>query len=237
MTDNLNAKLAAIQQKLCVPKTRVCKGGAGYKYRNCDDIMEAVKPLLGDTTLVLSDEIVAVGDRIYVKATATFTDGNGSVITNHAFAREASDPKGMSMAQLTGATSSYARKYALAGLFCLDDEQDDDVDAGERSKSKPAKVEAKQETKPAAQPAPKADHEAKNDPVFGMTTLDRKVYNVTLGRWVQKYTEGLVDAAKKNQLDKFIELNMSNVNLLIQYMREMEARLNGAIETVKMGAV
>lgn len=121
-------KLKDIQVELKAPKDQFNKFG-GYKYRNAEGICEAVKPYLKKygVTLTISDEIVAVGDRIYVKATATLHDvTNGDLLSVSAFAREAAEKKGMDSAQVTGATSSYARKYALNGLFLLDDTKDVD---------------------------------------------------------------------------------------------------------------
>lgn len=117
-------KLAEIQQKLKAPKSQRNNFG-NYNYRNCEDILEAVKPLLGELILTITDEIVLTGDRYYVKATATITDGTASVVTN-AYAREVEEKKGMDGAQITGASSSYARKYALNGLFLIDDTKDSD---------------------------------------------------------------------------------------------------------------
>jgi hypothetical protein len=127
-------KIADIQSKLKAPKGQMNKFG-GYKYRSCEDILEAVKPLLGDLVLTISDDIVAVGDRVYVKATATLSDGEHTVSTT-AFAREAETKKGMDEAQITGSASSYARKYALNGLFCIDDTADADAtnDHGKQAK-------------------------------------------------------------------------------------------------------
>lgn len=117
--------LAEIQQKLHAPKNQYNKFG-GYKYRNCEDILEAVKPLLGDAVLLLSDEVVEIGNKVYVKATATYKDGNNEPVIVTAYAREAESRKGMDDSQITGATSTYARKYALNGLFCIDDTKDAD---------------------------------------------------------------------------------------------------------------
>jgi hypothetical protein len=117
--------LNKIQQGLKAPKGQTNTFG-GYKYRSCEDIMEAVKPLLGKGTLVVSDEIVMLGDRFYVKATAALTCGDETVSAT-AYAREPLTKKGMDEAQITGATSSYARKYALNGLFAIDDTKDADV--------------------------------------------------------------------------------------------------------------
>lgn len=120
-------KLKEIQQKLQVPKSHRNTFG-NYNYRNCEDIIEAVKPLLADNQgLYLSDELVQIGDRYYVKATATFIDGTEKVEVT-GYARESEDKKGMDSAQITGASSSYARKYALNGLFLIDDGKDADSD-------------------------------------------------------------------------------------------------------------
>ncbi|EKE5139810.1 ERF family protein [Escherichia coli] len=127
MKTELHKKLWTIQQTLNAPKGQYNKFG-GYSYRSAEDILEAVKPLLQNVTLMVSDEIVLIGDRYYVKATATLSDGEDSISAT-AFAREEKEQKGMTAGQLTGATSSYARKYALNGLFCIDDAKDPDTDA------------------------------------------------------------------------------------------------------------
>ncbi|HBB3650690.1 TPA: ERF family protein [Escherichia coli] len=123
----LHKKLWTIQQTLNAPKNQRNNFG-GYNYRSAEDILEAVKPLLQNITLTVSDEIVLIGNRYYVKATATLSDGE-DVIAVTAYAREEESKKGMDASQLTGATSSYARKYALNGLFCIDDAKDPDTDA------------------------------------------------------------------------------------------------------------
>ena len=118
-------RVSKIQQELKAPKNQRNNFG-GYNYRSCEDILEAVKPLLGGLILTLNDEIIQVGDRVYVKATATITDGDHSVSTT-ANAREPLAKKGMDESQITGAASSYARKYALNGLFDIDDTKDADA--------------------------------------------------------------------------------------------------------------
>lgn len=120
----LTKRLADIQKTMNAPKCQKNEFG-GYKYRSCEDILMAVKPLLGDLVITVNDEMALVGDRVYVKATATITDGEHSISTN-AFAREAVSKKGMDDAQVTGSTSSYARKYALNGLLLIDDNRDAD---------------------------------------------------------------------------------------------------------------
>lgn len=132
----LQQKLIEIQAELKVPKSQYNKFG-GYNYRNCEDILEAVKSLCAKHEIVplLSDEIVMIGDRFYIKATAKVTDGKDEIATT-AYARESKDKKGMDESQITGSASSYARKYALNGLFCIDDTKDADfMDNSQNSKS------------------------------------------------------------------------------------------------------
>lgn len=120
-------RVIAVQSQLKAPKNQRNNFG-GYNYRNCEDILEAVKPLLKAEGLFLTitDDIVVLGDRFYVKATATLTDGERS-LSNQAFAREEATKKGMDGSQVTGAASSYARKYALNGLLAIDDTKDADA--------------------------------------------------------------------------------------------------------------
>lgn len=120
-------KLVKIQNELKAPKNQKNTFG-GYNYRSCEDIFEAVKPLLTKENLLLrmNDELVQIGDRYYIKATAILTDGN-ETIENTAYAREEENKKGMDGSQITGASSSYARKYALNGLFLIDDVKDSDA--------------------------------------------------------------------------------------------------------------
>ncbi|EAM9323379.1 recombinase [Salmonella enterica subsp. enterica serovar Mgulani] len=126
MSKEFYARLAEIQEHLNAPKNQYNSFGK-YKYRSCEDILEGVKPLLKGLFLSISDEIVLIGDRYYVKATATITDGENSHSAS-AIAREEENKKGMDAAQVTGATSSYARKYCLNGLFGIDDSKDADTD-------------------------------------------------------------------------------------------------------------
>lgn len=151
---SIYAALAAVQSELKAPKGQFNKFG-GYNYRSCEDILEAVKPILKahDLALHLADEPAMVGERYYIKATATLTDFAGQQISSTAYAREPLDKKGMDDSQITGTASSYARKYALNGLFCIDDTKDADTDeyqtAGGRN---PAGG-----NKPPKQSAPKRD--------------------------------------------------------------------------------
>lgn len=142
-------KIVNVQSSLKAPKNQY-NAFARYKYRSCEDILEAIKPLLHDNglALIISDEIIPVANRIYVKATATVTDGTNSV-SNAAFAREEETKKGQDASQITGAASSYARKYALNGLFCIDDTKDADTTQGAPDPSPKTKAKA---AAPAAQP-------------------------------------------------------------------------------------
>lgn len=147
MAEKKTNELVIIQAGLKAPKNQRNNFGK-YNYRSCEDILEAVKPLLKETscTLTISDEIVPVGERVYVKATAVLRTSNGETYTTSAFAREPFEKKGMDDSQVTGATSSYARKYALNGLFCIDDNKDADaLNTSNEFTEKP---------QPAPQPAP-----------------------------------------------------------------------------------
>ena len=118
-------KFSEIQQTLKSPKDSRNEFGK-YNYRTCSAILEAVKPLLGPATLIVSDELVLIGERYYIKATATYTNKDeGETFTVTAYAREPLDKRGMDEAQITGASSTYARKTALSGLFAIDDSSND----------------------------------------------------------------------------------------------------------------
>jgi hypothetical protein len=127
--NNIRQKLQWIQSSLKAPKGQTNKFG-GYNYRSAEDILNAVKPLLNlwDCSLVVNDDIVEIAGRVYIKAIASIADSDSeAVITSQAFARETETKKGMDEAQITGSASSYARKYALNGLFAIDDTKDADA--------------------------------------------------------------------------------------------------------------
>lgn len=160
--------LQNIQQELKAPKGQYNSFGK-YKYRSAEDILEAVKPLLGkhNAQLTLSDTIKEIGGRVYVEATATFTDGTETVAVT-AYAREPSEKKGMDDSQITGTASSYARKYALNGLFLIDDTKDADTDEYvEQTKTQPKK----EKTAPQAVLAP--NKAAEIDDLIKATNTDR----------------------------------------------------------------
>lgn len=127
-TKKIYEKLAKVQAELKAPKGQFNSFGK-YHYRSQEDILEAVKPILSrqGMTINLTDDIVLVGERYYVKSTATVSDGTDTISVT-AFAREPSEKKGMDESQITGTASSYARKYALNGLFAIDDTKDSDAE-------------------------------------------------------------------------------------------------------------
>ena len=171
-------KLLHIQQNLKAPKNRRASfgGKAGYNYRSCEDILNAAKPLLIDAKCILtiSDEIVIIGEASFVKAKAVVidTEGTGTISTT-AYAQIATDKKGMDVAQMTGSASSYARKYALNGLFAIDDSED--IDSMDHS-------EKKTNTK-AAKPTSAAQEEAKEEAAPGIisTAQAKRMYAISGG--------------------------------------------------------
>ena len=144
-------ELISIQSELKAPKTQVNRFG-GYKYRKAEDILEAVKPLLAKQkcTLIITDDVVLIGNRIYVKATATIKNEKGECETTTGWAREEETKKGMDGSQITGASSSYARKYALNGLFAIDDNADSDTtnDGQHQSSQQQAQTQVQQPSTP-----------------------------------------------------------------------------------------
>lgn len=168
-------KLLAVQSELKAPKGQFNKFG-GYKYRSCEDIMEAVKPILAKNkaVILLDDEIVEIAGRVYVKATAQFIDcEDARGIEAHAYAREDESKNGMDGSQVTGATSSYARKYALNGLLAIDDTKDADATNthGKDAENKPAIP--KDKDKPAAVTCQRC-----KEPVKPGTTKDGREWGV-----------------------------------------------------------
>lgn len=181
-------ELITIQSELKAPKTQFNKFG-GYKYRKAEDILEAVKPLLAKQkcTLIITDDIVLVGNRIYVKATATIKNEKGECETSTGWAREEETKKGMDGSQITGASSSYARKYALNGLFAIDDNADSDAtndvqhQAAQQTQTQHTTAQAAQ----AQQPATPQYHT--NDLNEGLAYLSRCVNKDNLVWVVQTY--------------------------------------------------
>ena len=193
-------ELIAIQSERKAPKSQFNKFG-GYKYRKAEDILEAVKPLLNKQkcTLTITDDIVMVGNRIYVKATATIKNEKGEFETTNGWAREEETKKGMDGSQITGASSSYARKYALNGLFAIDDNADSDTtNDGQQQTQQQAQTHAQQ---------PASNQFNSNDLNEGLGYLSRCVSKDNL-LWVIQHYQPLCSntqfmqavSAKKKQL-------------------------------------
>lgn len=197
-------ELIAIQSELKAPKSQFNKYG-GYKYRKAEDILEAVKPLLNKQkcTLTITDDIMMVGNRIYVKATATIKNEKGEFETTTGWAREEETKKGMDGSQITGASSSYARKYALNGLFAIDDNADSDTTNDEQHQAAQQQTQTQQ---PAAQQLASSQYHP-NDLNEGLGYLSRCVTKDNL-LWVIQHYQPLCSnaqfmqavSAKKKQL-------------------------------------
>lgn len=184
-------KLLYVQQNLKAPKSRRASfGNRGYNYRSCEDILNAAKPLLSDTKLILtlSDEIVIIGEASYVKAKAIVFDAEGTgTISTTAYAQIATDKKGMDVAQMTGSASSYARKYALNGLFAIDDSEDiDSMDHSEKTTAKAAKPAstAQEEVKEEAAPGIISKAQAKR--IYAMAGGDAELCKKVIAKYGYK---------------------------------------------------
>ncbi len=194
-------KLSAIQMELKAPKSQFNKFG-NYNYRSCEDILEAVKPLCNknEVTLTIGDEIVCVEGRHYVKATAVLSDWiSGDTIQNVSYARESSTKKGMDDSQVTGSTSTYARKYALNGLFNIDDTKDNDT-----SELKQEKDERAQKAK---QDSLKESIEAVNVRKRKLDELDIDIRDESIMQWMYDktgYTDQNVDLQDEMKNRKLI---------------------------------
>lgn len=201
-------ELVQIQTTLKAPKNQRNSFG-NYNYRSCEDIVEALKPMLTELKcfLNITDEMVMFGDRFYIKATATLTNAEGKSVSSNGWAREALIKKGMDESQITGATSSYARKYALNGLLAIDDTKDADAtnkhetDIAEHSQiqTKPAQI---QEIVPKDIAKPKSDTKVENKP----NTLEIVPIGKNRGKkWVDLDDNTLKDNLK--YYDKLINAN------------------------------
>ena len=191
----MNEKLLKIQQELKAPKNQKNNFG-GYNYRSCEDIFEAVKPILEKekVTLRVTDELVLIGDRYYIKATAILSDGK-ETIENVAYAREEENKKGMDQSQITGASSSYARKYALNGLFLIDDVKDSDAtnDGTDKPKVETKKTETKKTT---------------------TTEAAKPVENTSAG-------DELMSLADKGEITKVIADNKLEASIIVEIAKEL----------------
>lgn len=183
-------ELIAIQSELKAPKSQFNKFG-GYKYRKAEDILEAVKPLLAKQkcTLIITDDVVLIGNRIYVKATATIKNEKGECETTTGWAREEETKKGMDGSQITGASSSYARKYALNGLFAIDDNADSDATNDVQHQAAQQQTQTQHPTTQAAQAVqqPATPQYHTNDLNEGLAYLSRCVNKDNLVWVVQTY--------------------------------------------------
>ena len=180
-TKNIQAKLINIQQALVAPKDQVNNFGK-YNYRTCEGILEAVKPLLNSNnlTVVMSDEMINLGDRYYIKATVTLNDTeSGESLSVTAFAREEEEKKGMDQSQVTGASSSYARKYALCGLFAIDGNKDSD-ETCEKTTDKPTPEQQQVKPNPQPQPVPAQRRQR-------VLEYLQKLDDITLGSFKQSF--------------------------------------------------
>ena len=199
--------LTNIQSELKAPKNQLNKFG-GYNYRNCEDILEALKPLLikHNSAVTLTDELVMIGERYYIKATATlhcFSDNDVDTISVSALAREDESKKGMDASQVTGASSSYARKYALNGLFAIDDTKDSDTTNTGSNSSKPH----------APKQAPtKTENEPKTAPVKPVEALAFEIADgITVEMLFKQY---------KNDIDNVYEQGNEELKKAIDTVRE-----------------
>jgi hypothetical protein len=225
----LHEKIVEIQQCLKAPKSQYNKFG-GYHYRNCEDILEAVKPLLPPAILKITDELVMVGDRYYVKATACIIM-NGKTECGEAYARETETKKGMDSSQITGATSSYARKYALNGLFCIDDTQDADSDKKPQKRASQSKKTTSEQKNPEKkEPASEPPH--RNDGKLKAATKKQRGFI-----WNMCKEHSLNEAESKELLDFATDghgLNIQNASVIIDRMvKDWDGLLDDFLEARK----
>lgn len=191
---NIFKQLRDVQSELKAPKSQYNSFGK-YKYRNAEDILEAVKPLMAKhkLTLTLTDSIEIIGDRYYVRAEVVVSNDEGEMIPVTAYAREEENKKGMDGSQVTGASSSYARKYALNGMFCIDDTKDSDSTNTHDSKSATSK--------PAAKAAAKNDGEATimDKAINYMKSQNdrKKAYDTVMKHYGDQLTDKQKEAIKK----------------------------------------
>lgn len=184
--ETLVEKLSHVQAELKAPRRQFNNFG-NYSFRSQEDILEAVKPLLSKYGLIvtLTDDLRQIGERYYIQATATVTDKEGAKISVNAYAREPSEKKGMDESQITGATSSYARKYALSGLFAIDDTKDADTNESARMNGKAPAKEYRDAPKPQALP--------KVDGTLLEETKALKINLDNVAKYLKKSTTDLTD--------------------------------------------
>lgn len=192
-------ELIEIQKKLKAPKGQYNSFGK-YKYRSAEDILEAVKPLCHENncTLTLSDTLENIGDRYYIKATVSITNGTETVSVS-AYAREDETKKGMDGSQITGTASSYARKYALNGLFCIDDTKDADTDEYKRQSTGNSKKDSQ-----------------KAAPKFSREELETKIVALCDAKRVD-----VAEICKKVKVGSLEELNDDRLQKCLEYVQSL----------------
>ncbi|RAN53802.1 hypothetical protein B8A42_08720 [Dolosigranulum pigrum] len=215
---SLVQKLINIQKELKAPKNQRNNFGK-YNYRSCEDILEAVKPLNAEQGLLLTikDEIEYIDGRHYVKAVCEITDGD-SAITSCAYAREADNRKGMDEAQVTGSASSYARKYALNGLYLIDDTKDVDTEAHQKQ------VDRKQ--KQSNQQPPKNNERSFGDYKTEVTQKAIKLGGM-LDKPVKEIISGTLTSYNKKNGTNYDNLNEKNIQKIEQMIDHMLGKHNG----------
>ena len=212
---NIYEKLLNIQSELKAPKNQHNNFG-NYDYRSCEDILEAIKPLLDKykLTLTISDEIVKIGNRYYVRASAILFDITTNpqeqplTILNVAYAREEEQKKGMDGSQVTGASSSYARKYALNGLFCIDDTKDADTDAYKKQQDKGNNKPQNTYQKSVGQ-ASKLISEAQRKRLYAIANGNNEVAKRVLARYGYESSEQI----KVNDYEKICDEIEAEINM------------------------
>lgn len=219
---NVLEKLLKVQTELNAPKNQYNAFGK-YKYRSCEDILEALKPLLKEVNAVVlvQDELEKIGDRYYIKATAQFIDcESGELKSNTAFAREEEVKKGMDASQVTGSTSSYARKYALNGLFCIDDVKDSDTtNKGDDKTTKKMPEKPKQQTQKTAASNEKGKEE---NPNMLVDQAKINVINNELERTGVKI-EVILKACRKNALEEMTVKDFDSIMKKFKVTPDKEA--------------
>lgn len=209
-------KLMIVQSKLKAPKGQYNPFGK-YNYRSCEDILEAVKPILAEVNavIVIRDDLVQIGERYYVKATAVLIDCESSEqVENFAFAREEESKKGMDASQITGSASSYARKYALNGLLCIDDVKD--ADTGDNSKSEGNKSGSGRQKK----------SDNKSESSDGNTKISADMIN-TIKSQVEKYSSKGLKMEKILSMYRISDISDMTVSNFKDCMKKLELYEDG----------
>ena len=231
--------LQLIQTELKAPKGQYNSFGK-YKYRSCEDILEAVKPLLAKhkAELTLQDDVINIGDRFYIKATATIIKDGAILGTTTAFAREPDEKKGIDPSQVTGTASSYARKYALNGLFLIDDTKDEDTNelreekaAREEQKaitSQPQRRTANKDKNPKAPEGEVKSEEEMTKPTDKITAMHVKAVRAKLAKAAEMNLVWPEDQLCKNfKIEKLEDMTFERYLQFINYMDQvMEKKRN-----------